>query len=54
MSAGEIREEVRRLFASARAEGGFIVTGSHMFQDDSDLGVIGAAYDRAAELAPYA
>ncbi|KAA0230960.1 hypothetical protein EDS67_04430 [candidate division KSB1 bacterium] len=53
MNAAEIRREVERVFALLKNDGGFIFAGSHMFQDDTPLEVIAAAYERAEELAVY-
>ena len=53
MTVQEIRDEVERVFASLKNTGGFILAGSHMFQDDTALDVIAAAYERAYELAAY-
>ncbi|MCK6560163.1 hypothetical protein HUU39_24935 [candidate division KSB1 bacterium] len=53
MNVAQIRGEVERVFALLKGDGGFIFAGSHMFQNDTDPAVIEAAYDRAAELAPY-
>jgi uroporphyrinogen decarboxylase len=53
MNAREIRREVERVFATLKSTGGFIFAGSHMFQDDTPLEVIAAAYERADELAAY-
>lgn len=53
MNETEIRAEVERVFALFKNSGGFIFTGSHMFQDDVSLEVIAAAYERAYELAEY-
>ncbi|MDZ7269627.1 MAG: uroporphyrinogen decarboxylase family protein [candidate division KSB1 bacterium] len=53
MNVEEIRCEVQRVFAMLKDDGGFIFSGSHMFQNDTDPAVIEAAYDRAYELAPY-
>lgn len=53
MNAQEIRREVERVFAVLKNAGSFIFAGSHMFQDDTALEVIAAAYERADELAAY-
>lgn len=47
MNKTQIRDEVVRIFDLLGTTGPFIFAGSHMFQDDSDLSVIEAAYDRA-------
>lgn len=51
MSPEEVREEVRRVFGILKPAGPFIFAGSHMFQDDTPLDVIKAAYDMAFALA---
>ncbi len=53
MSPAEVREEVRRVFDILKESGPFIFSGSHMFQDDTELAVIEAAYEQARALAPY-
>ncbi len=53
MSPEEIRVEVERVFAVLKNSGGYIFSGSHMIQDDTDLDVVVAAYERAYELAEY-
>ncbi len=47
MNAGEVREEVRRVFDLLKPSGPFIFSGSHMFQDDAPLDVVEAAYEAA-------
>lgn len=47
MSPEQIRAEVRRVFGQVKESGPFIFAGSHMFQDDTRLEVIEAAYDEA-------
>jgi uroporphyrinogen decarboxylase len=47
MNVEEIRAEVDRVFGLLAGSGPFIFAGSHMFQDDADLDVVEAAYDRA-------
>ena len=51
MNKEEICEEVKRVFRAYRDSGPFIFSGSHMFQDDTDLDVLEAAYDEAFRLA---
>jgi len=51
MNAEEIREEVDRIFNELASSGPFIFAGSHMFQDDTDLAIVEAAYDRALDRA---
>ncbi len=53
MTTEEIRPEVERVFTVLKNTGGFIFAGSHMFQEDTPLEVIAAAYQRAEELAAY-
>jgi len=53
MDANEIRREVERVFGKLKHSGPFIFAGSHMFQDDTPLEVIEAAYQTANELAPF-
>jgi uroporphyrinogen decarboxylase len=53
MTPEEIRVEVERVFAMLKNSGGYIFSGSHMIQDDTDLDVVVAAYERAYELAEY-
>jgi uroporphyrinogen decarboxylase len=53
MSPEEIRAEVRRVFGILKPGGGYIFCASHMFQADSPLEVVEAAYDEALKLAPY-
>lgn len=47
MNVEEIRDEVDRVFDLLAPSGPFIFAGSHMFQDDADISVIEAAYERA-------
>lgn len=53
MSPDEIREEVQRVFGLLKYSGPFIFSGSHMFQDDTPLAVIEAAYETAYQLAAF-
>jgi uroporphyrinogen decarboxylase len=53
MTPEEIRVEVERVFAILKNSGGYIFSGSHMIQDDTDLEVVVAAYERAYELGEY-
>jgi uroporphyrinogen decarboxylase len=53
MTPEEIRMEVERVFVILKNSGGYIFSGSHMIQDDTDLDVVVAAYERAYELAEY-
>lgn len=53
MNEEEIRIEVKRVFGQLKNSGPFIFAGSHMFQDDTPLDVIEAAYETAYELAPF-
>ncbi len=53
MNTEEIRSEVKRVFGQLKHSGPFIFAGSHMFQDDTPLEVIEAAYETANELAPF-
>lgn len=53
MSPDEIRREVRRVFEILKPGGGYIFAASHMFQEDSPIEVVEAAYDEALRLAPY-
>jgi len=53
MSPDEIRVEVQRVFEILKPGGGFVFSASHMFQEDSPLEVVEAAYDEALKLAPY-
>ena len=53
MTPAEIRLEVERVFSILKDSGPFIFSGSHMIQDDTDLDVVIAAYERAYELAAY-
>jgi uroporphyrinogen decarboxylase len=53
MNEEEIRIEVKRIFGKLKDSGPFIFAGSHMFQDDTPLEVIEAAYETAHELAPF-
>jgi uroporphyrinogen decarboxylase len=53
MSETEVVSEVERVFAMLKDSGPFIFAGSHMFQDDTEVAIIEAAYDRAFELASY-
>lgn len=51
MNEAEIRDEVSRVFDGIKNSGPFIFAGSHMFQDDTPLTVIDAAYEQAYQLA---
>ena len=53
MNEIEIREEVNRIFSEYSRSGPYIFSGSHMFQDDTHLEVIEAAYREAYKLAPF-
>jgi uroporphyrinogen decarboxylase len=53
MTPAEIRVEVERVFSILKNSGGYICSGSHMIQDDTELDVVVAAYERAYELAEY-
>lgn len=53
MNVDQIKEEVDRVFSLLKPTGPFIFAGSHMFQDDADLSVIEAAYDRALSRAAF-
>lgn len=53
MAPAEIREEVKRVFSILKPSGPFIFSGSHMFQDDTELEVIEAAYEAAYALAEF-
>jgi uroporphyrinogen decarboxylase len=53
MTPEEIRHEVDRVFSVLKESGGYIFSGSHMIQDDTELEVVEAAYKRAYELAKY-
>jgi len=53
MNVDQIRDEVDRVFSLLKPSGPFIFAGSHMFQDDADLSVIEAAYDRALTRAAF-
>jgi uroporphyrinogen decarboxylase len=53
MTPTEIRLEVERVFAILKESGGYIFSGSHMIQDDTELEAVEAAYERAYELAEY-
>lgn len=54
MNETQIREEVRRVFGNLAASGPYIFSASHMFQDDTDLSVIEAAYDEAMKCSKLA
>ncbi|MDZ7290764.1 MAG: uroporphyrinogen decarboxylase family protein [candidate division KSB1 bacterium] len=53
MTPEQIRLEVERVFGILKNSGGYIFSGSHMIQDDTELEVVEAAYERAYELANY-
>lgn len=53
MSPTEVREEVARVFDLLKESGPFIFSGSHMFQDDTELTVIEAGYEKALAMARY-
>jgi uroporphyrinogen decarboxylase len=53
MTPAEIRVEVAHVFSILKNSGGYIFSGSHMIQDDTELDVVVAAYERAYELAEY-
>ncbi len=53
MTPAEIRDEVERVFSILKDSGPYIFSGSHMIQDDTDIEVVVAAYQRAYELGEY-
>jgi uroporphyrinogen decarboxylase len=53
MDEDEIRVEVKRIFDQLKHSGPYIFSGSHMFQDDTRLEVIEAAYETANKHAAF-
>ncbi|MCK5201184.1 MAG: hypothetical protein KAR21_22675, partial [Spirochaetales bacterium] len=53
MNKEEIRKEVKRIFKQYKSSGPFIFSGSHMFQDDTNLEVLEAAYEEAYSLSEF-
>jgi uroporphyrinogen decarboxylase len=53
LKPAEVGTEIGRVFDVLKDSGPFIFAGSHMFQDDTELAVIEAAYEKARSLGVY-